>query len=97
MSALKPEGMDVKSARRLYPIAAMLIFSVSLAGGQESPDPAVLAGNVANWPAPASWGPAARLASVQEREGGLDVYPELVVYDREGRPETVRYHLEVRP
>jgi hypothetical protein len=22
-----------------------------------------------------------------------DVYPELVVYDREGRPETVRYHL----
>jgi hypothetical protein len=71
MSALKPEGMDMKPARRLSAIAAMLVFSVSLARGQESPDPAVLAGNVANWPAPASWSPAARPASVQEREGGL--------------------------
>ena len=71
MSALMPKGMDMKSAQRLYAIAATLVFSVSLARGQESPDPAVLAGKVANWPAPPSWSPSAQPASVQGREGGL--------------------------
>ncbi|HEU5251685.1 MAG TPA: hypothetical protein VFW15_16995, partial [Thermoanaerobaculia bacterium] len=61
----------MKSKQGLYVIAATLVFSVSLARGQQSPDPAVLAGKVANWPAPPNWSPPAQPISVQEREGGL--------------------------
>jgi hypothetical protein len=62
--------MDMKSVQRLYAIAATLVFSVSLARGQESPDPSVL-GKVANWPAPPNWSPPAQPDSVKELEGGL--------------------------
>lgn len=71
MSARGRKGMDMNSVQRLSAIAATLVFSVSLARGQESPDPAVLADKVADWPAPRSWSPPAQPDSVKELEGGL--------------------------
>jgi hypothetical protein len=55
----------MKATHRLSVIAGVLIFSVSLARGQEGP------GEIANWPAPPYWSPPAQPASVQEREGGV--------------------------
>jgi hypothetical protein len=52
--------MDMKSVQCLHAIAATLVLSVSLARGQESPDPHARAGKIANWPAPAFWEPSAR-------------------------------------
>jgi hypothetical protein len=49
--------MDMKSVQCLHAIAATLVLSVSLARGQESPDPSVLVGKIADWPAPATWSP----------------------------------------
>ena len=46
----------MSSTHRFSVIAAALLFSVSLAGGQ-GPDPSVLAGKIADWPAPATWSP----------------------------------------
>ncbi|HSE65248.1 MAG TPA: tail fiber domain-containing protein [Thermoanaerobaculia bacterium] len=57
--------------QRLSAIAATLVFSLSLARGQESLDPSVLAGKVANWPAPPDWSPPAQRDSVKELGGGL--------------------------
>jgi len=71
MSARGRKGMDMKSVQRLHAVAATLLFSVSLARGQESPDPSVLAGKVANWPAPPHWSPPAQPDSVKELDGGL--------------------------
>jgi Chaperone of endosialidase len=61
----------MKSPHTLSVIAATLVFSVSLARGQEGPDPSAHARKIANWPAPAYWSPPAQPASVQEREGGV--------------------------
>jgi hypothetical protein len=61
----------MKSTHRLSVIAAALVVSVSLARGQEGPDPSALVGKIANWPAPAYWSPPAQPVSVQEREGGV--------------------------
>jgi hypothetical protein len=66
----------MKSTHSLSVIGAALVFSVSLARGQEGPDPSVLVGKIANWPAPAYWSPSAQPASVHEREAG--VRPEAV-------------------
>ena len=59
------------STHRLSVIATALLFSVSLAGGQEGLDPSVLAGKIANWPAPTYWSPPEQAVSPQEREGGV--------------------------
>ena len=64
----------MKSRQGLSVIAATLVFSVSLARGQESPDPSVLLVKVANWPAPPFWSPPAQPVSVEEREGGVRRY-----------------------
>jgi hypothetical protein len=50
------------SLKGLSVIAATLVFSVSLARGEERPDPSVLVGKIADWPAPAFWEPSARRA-----------------------------------
>jgi len=52
-------------------ITSALFFSVSLAGGQERPDPSALVGKIANWPAPAYWSREAQPVSVSGRDGGL--------------------------
>lgn len=54
-----------------FVIAAALVFSVSLAGGQEGPDPSASAAEIANWPAAPYWSPPAQPVSVQKREGGV--------------------------
>jgi hypothetical protein len=66
----------MKSTQSLSVIGAALVFSVSLARGQEGPDPSARAAQIANWPAPAYWSPSAQPASVHEREAG--VRPEAV-------------------
>jgi hypothetical protein len=58
----------MNSMQGLCVIAATLVFSVSLARGQESPDPAVLEGKVANWPVSANWNPPVQPVSIQERD-----------------------------
>jgi hypothetical protein len=58
----------MNSMQGLCVIAATLVFSVSLARGQESPDPSVLGGKVANWPVSANWNPPVQPVSVQERD-----------------------------
>src|SRR5438552_663111 len=63
--------MNMKSARRLFVIATLLVFSVSLARGQEGPGPSGLVGKIANWPAPVDWSPPAQPVSGQERERGV--------------------------
>jgi hypothetical protein len=57
----------MKSTLGFCVIAATVVFSVSLARGQESPDPPGLGGKVANWPVPAFWNPPAQV-SVQDRD-----------------------------
>jgi hypothetical protein len=47
----------MNSTHRLSVIAGALVFSFSLARGQEVPDPSVLVGKIANWPAPDTWSP----------------------------------------
>jgi endosialidase-like protein len=49
--------MDMKSLQRLSVIAATLVFSVSLARGQDGPELTALSGKVADWPAPETWSP----------------------------------------
>ncbi|HZI67473.1 MAG TPA: tail fiber domain-containing protein [Thermoanaerobaculia bacterium] len=62
----------MKSLLGLSVIAATLVFSVSLARGEErSPDPSNLVGKIADWPAPPHWSPPAQPVSLQEREGGV--------------------------
>src|SRR6266508_740877 len=63
--------MDMKS---LYVIAATLVFSVSLARGEERADPSGLRVKIANWPAPPHWSPPTQPVSLQER--GADVRME---------------------
>jgi hypothetical protein len=63
--------MDMQSLRRvLSVIAATLVFCVSLARGEEVPDPSAIVGKIADWPAPQYWSPPAQPGSVREREGG---------------------------
>jgi hypothetical protein len=45
----------MKSLGRVSIIAATLLASVSLARGQQTPDPSALSGKIANWPAPETW------------------------------------------
>lgn len=60
----------MKSPHGLFVIPTALLFSVSLARGQELPDPSVLAGKIANWPAPAYWSLLGReIGSLGERSG----------------------------
>src|SRR6266540_1768507 len=63
--------MDMKS---LHVIAATLVFSVSLARGEERADPSGLRVKIANWPAPPHWSPPTQPVSLQER--GADVRME---------------------
>jgi hypothetical protein len=60
--------MDMKS---LSVIAATLVFSVSLARGEERADPSGLRVKIANWPAPPHWSPPTQPVSLQEREGDV--------------------------
>jgi hypothetical protein len=61
----------MRSTHRFSVLTTALAFSVSLAYGQEAPDPSVLVGKIANWSAPAYWSPPAPPVSEQDREGGL--------------------------
>lgn len=61
----------MKTLQALSAIAATLVLSVSLARGEERPDPSVLVGKIADWPAPPHWRPPAPPFSLQEREGGV--------------------------
>jgi hypothetical protein len=63
------EGEDMNSMHGLTVVAAALVVFVSLARGQEGPDPSVLVGKIADWPAPPHWSPPAQGVSVLEREG----------------------------
>ena len=47
----------MKSVQRLSVIAAALLFSVSLARGQDGPELTSLAGKIVNWAAPRTWSP----------------------------------------
>jgi hypothetical protein len=47
----------MKATYRLFVIATALVFSVSLARGQEGPDPSARVGKIPNWPAPETWSP----------------------------------------
>ncbi len=60
--------------KSLHVIAATLVFSVSLARGEERADPSGLRVKIANWPAPPHWSPPTQPVSLQER--GADVRME---------------------
>lgn len=61
----------MKTLQALSVIAATLVLSVSLARGEERPDPSVLVGKIADWPALPHWSRPAPPASLQRREGGV--------------------------
>jgi len=61
----------MKFKQGLYVIAATLFFCVSVARGQESPDPSALPGKIANWPAPPLLSPPAQPVFVHERESSV--------------------------
>jgi hypothetical protein len=62
--------MDMKSTRRgFWVIAVALVLSVSLARGEERPDPSTLTGKIADWPAAPHWGPPAQPVSLQRESG----------------------------
>jgi Chaperone of endosialidase len=56
---------------RFSVLATALVFSISVARGQEAPDPSAFVGKVSDWPAPSSWSPPAQPVSGQQTEGGL--------------------------
>jgi hypothetical protein len=55
---------------RFSVVATALVFSVSLARGQEVPDPSALVRKIADWTTPSDWSPPTRSVSRQERESG---------------------------
>jgi hypothetical protein len=64
--------MDMKRTRQgLFVIAAALVFFVSLARGEERPDPPSFVEKTADWPAPPYWSPLARPDAAHGPERGL--------------------------
>jgi hypothetical protein len=52
-------------------VAIALVFSVSLARGQEVSDPSALVGKIADWTTPSDWSSSTQSVSLQERESGV--------------------------